>query len=125
MPRTSAEWIGKTDDTPVPARVRLRVLDRYDRQCDTCKRDIRAGDSWTCDHVKPLILGGPNRENNLHPLCAWCHGPKTAGEVQVKSQNYKRARKHAGIKTRRTNRPLIGTIASGWKKHMNGEWARR
>jgi hypothetical protein len=32
MARTLYEWIGKTDDTPVPPRVRLRVLQHFGRR---------------------------------------------------------------------------------------------
>ena len=34
MPRSVPEWVGRTDDTPVPPRVRLRVLERFGRRCD-------------------------------------------------------------------------------------------
>jgi 5-methylcytosine-specific restriction enzyme A len=80
MARTLYEWIGKTDETPVPPRVRLRVLQHFGRRCDHvndgCGRDIRPGDAWSCDHIE-AINGGPNRESNLHPLCEWCNPPKT------------------------------------------------
>lgn len=129
MPRTPPEWIGRTDDTPVPSRVRLRVLNHYGRVCDAtnrgCGRPIHPGDAWSCDHIQALILDGENRESNLHPLCAWCHPPKTAAECAEKSDNYKRALRHAGIKTRPAGRPLPGTVASGWKHRMNGGWERR
>lgn len=128
MPRSTAEWIGRTDDTPVPDRVRLRVLHRFGSTCDAathgCGRDIRPGDTWSCDHIQPLILSGANRESNLHPLCNWCHPVKTADETKTKSENYQRAKRHAGIKSRPW-RPLVGTIASGWKHRMDGRWERR
>jgi len=125
MPRTPKEWIGRTDDTPVPWRVRDRVFTRHGCQCAGCGRPIRPGDAWSCDHKQPLILGGENRETNLHPLCAWCHPIKTAKEVAQKSADYKRRLRHSGIKTRPAGRPLLGTYASGWKKFMNGGWERR
>jgi len=125
MPRTLKEWIGRSDDTPVPPRVRLRVLDAHHRQCAKCTRPIHPGDEVKCDHKQALVLGGENRETNLQPLCDWCHKPKTAAEIGQKSRDYKRRLKHSGIKTRRAGRPLIGTIASGWKHNMNGTWERR
>lgn len=131
MPRTTKEWIGKTPDTPVPARVRLRVLLRFDRRCDPtfgaggCGRTIRPGDAWTCDHAIALINGGENRENNLHPLCAWCDPPKTANDVAEKSKTYHKQLRHAGIKIKPKGRPLPGTIASGVRHRMNGTWELR
>ena len=115
MPRSLAEWIGRSDDTPVPPRVRLRVLERFGRRCDPnlgCGRQLRPGDAWTCDHVVAVINGGPNRESNLHPLCEWCEPPKTEADVHEKSRSYRK-------------RPLPGTFASGWKHRMDGGWERR
>lgn len=125
MSRAVKEWIGRTDDTPIPPRVKLRVLDRFHHRCDGCSRPIRAGDGWACDHAKALINGGENRERNLHPLCAWCHGLKTRADVHEKSRVYVTRRHHAGIKSRTKWRPLPGTIASGWKHRMDGGWERR
>jgi hypothetical protein len=34
MPRSLGEWIGRSDDTPVPPRVRLRAFERFARGCD-------------------------------------------------------------------------------------------
>jgi HNH endonuclease len=31
--------------------------------------------AWTCDHIRAVINGGPNRESNLHSLCEWCESP--------------------------------------------------
>jgi 5-methylcytosine-specific restriction enzyme A len=128
MPRSVSEWIGRTDDTPVPPRVRLRVLDRFGRRCDPrlgCGRPLRPGDAWTCDHIQAVINGGANRESNLHPLCEWCEPLKTAVDMQEKSRSYRKRLRHAGIKVAPKGRPLPGTIASGWKHRMNGGWERR
>lgn len=124
MPRTTEEWIGKTPDTPVPPRVRLRVLTRYQRRCGNCCRFIGPGVKWTCDHRIALINGGRNWERNLWPLCEWCVPEKDAADVHEKSATYRKARKHAGIKMTKW-RPLIGTIASGWKRYLDGRWERR
>jgi 5-methylcytosine-specific restriction protein A len=126
--RSVPEWIGKTDDTPVPPRVRLRVFERFGRCCDPaggCGRAIRPGNAWTCDHVKAIVNGGANRENNLHPLCTWCEPPKTRSDVKLKSDAYRKGLRHAGIKLRPIGRPLMGTVASGWRKRMDGTVERR
>lgn len=129
MPRSTPEWIGRTDDTPIPPRVRLRALDRFGRRCDAsahgCGRAIHPGDEWSCDHIQPPILGGENRESNLHPLCNWCHPIKTREETAEKSAVYEKRLRHAGIKREPAGRPLVGTIASGWKHFMSGGWGRR
>lgn len=111
MPRSLPEWIGATADTPVPPRVRLRVLEKFHWRCDAeahgCGRPIRSVDHWTCDHKKALIKGGENRESNLHPLCEWCDPPKTAADQAEKSYDYRVKARHAGISLRK-GRPLPG-----------------
>ena len=129
MPRSLPEWIGNTDDTHVPPRVKLRVLKLYGRRCDPahggCGRELGPGDAWTCDHIVAIINGGENRERNLHPLCEWCHPPKTGADVAEKSRMYRAQLRHAGIKVRAKGRPLPGTVASGWRKRMDGTVQRR
>lgn len=125
MPRTIPEWIGKTDDEPVPPRVRLRVLLTFNRVCNKCYRVIRPGVEWTCDHKIALINGGENRERNLQPLCDWCNPLKNKADVAEKSAVYDRAASHAGIKRKPKGRPMPGTKLSGWKHKVSGEWVRR
>lgn len=125
MSRSLPEWVGRTDDSPIPPRVRLRVLDRFSRRCDGCGRSIAPGVAWACDHVTALVNGGRNREGNLHPLCAWCHPGKTGADLAEKSKVYDLALRHAGIRLRPRGRPLPGTVASGWRRRMDGRWERR
>lgn len=121
MTRSVKEWIGKTDDTPVPPRVRLRVLGRYEHRCALCGRQIMTGERWVCDHKQAIINGGENRERNLQPICDWCDVKvKTPADVAEKSKIYDKARKHYGIKRKPKGRPLPGTYASNIKKPFNG-----
>lgn len=108
MARSVAEWRGKTDDTPVPPRVRLRVLDRDGHRCQCgCGRPIAAGDKWETDHKVAIINGGANREANLHSLLTVCHLRKTVADVAEKAAVDKIAKKHAGIATK-SRRPIAG-----------------
>ena len=97
MSRSLPEWIGKTDDTPIPPRVRLRVYERYNGICQICQCKIQAGDSWHCDHAKALILGGENRETNIVLAHAKCNGEKANVEKKAKSKIAKTKAKHLGI----------------------------
>ena len=121
MPREVPEWIGETPDTPVPPRVRLRVLLRHNRICaGTCGgRVIRPGDGWTCDHRVALINGGQNREKNLQPLCEWCNPEKNKADIAEKSRVYERGLAHAGIRRKSKGRPMPGTRASGIRIRMD------
>jgi 5-methylcytosine-specific restriction enzyme A len=86
MPRAVAEWIGRTDDTPAPPRVRLRVWDACEGKCHRCRRNIPTGDAWILEHLIALINGGENRERNLCLTCSWCKPIKDAEDVAEKSK---------------------------------------
>jgi hypothetical protein len=116
MARSLPEWIGASDDTPVPPRVRLRVWERFSRCCGNCTRPIAAGDAWECDHRQALINGGENRESNLWPLCRWCVPDKNAADVAEKAANYRARRAHAGVKARAFHRPMACGRRSRWSK---------
>jgi 5-methylcytosine-specific restriction endonuclease McrA len=98
MPRAVPEWIGKHPDQKVPPRVRLRVLERFDRTCYLSSRPIRDGDPWELEHIKPLILGGEHRESNMAPALVEPHKAKTAIEKKIKSKIARTAKRAAGIK---------------------------
>jgi len=102
MSRSTEEWIGKTDDSPIPPRVRLRVFERHGGICYLSGRKIMPADKWECDHVIALINGGENRESNLAPAIASKHREKTASDVAVKSKIARIQAKHLGIKKRST-----------------------
>lgn len=121
--RSVEEWIGKTDDEPVPPRVRLRVFERFDGICRECSLKIR-GRRWICDHRIALINGGENRENNLGPIHEACDKIKTAADVATKSKNNRVKAKHLGI-NKRKGPPMPGSRASSWKRKIGGSWERR
>lgn len=97
MTRTLPEWIGKTADSPVPPRVKLRVFLRYDGRCQCgCNRTIRPGEPWELEDTIALINGGERRESNLKPWLAEHHKEKTRADVAEKSRVYRKAAKHFG-----------------------------
>jgi hypothetical protein len=97
MARTLPEWVGATDDTAVPARVRQRVFDKWLGCCHECSGDIQTGRKWQCDHIVPLIQGGTNREFNLAPICDHCHKIKSAREGTEKAKVAAIRQRHIGI----------------------------
>lgn len=121
--RSNPEWIGKNDDEAPPPRVRLRVYDRCKGRCQgPCHRKLGPADKWQCDHIKPLIAGGENREKNLQCLCEWCHGEKTNGEVGEKSRVAAIRERHLGIK--KSARPFQKP-SPNWVKVSFGVYERR
>ncbi len=117
--RAVPEWIGKTPDTPIPARVRLRVFDKFDGICHWSTRKINVGDIWHVDHVLALCNGGENRESNLAPILAGnVHAKKTYEDVKQKARSDQIRKKHLGIN--KPKRPMPGSRASGLKKRLDG-----
>ena len=119
MSRSTDEWIGKTDDTPIPPRVKLRVFERHHGICHLSGRRIRAGEPWECDHVVALVNGGENRESNLAPALADKHREKTKDDVAEKSRVRRKQSRNLGIK-RKPSRSWGYGKDSKWKMKIGG-----
>lgn len=104
MSRSVKEWVGKTDDEPVPPRVRVRNFLANGGVCCECGVKI-TGKRWVCDHRKSLKNGGENRESNLGPIHEACNKIKTAADVAEKSMVYRKTAKNIGV--RLTSRPKM------------------
>ncbi len=121
--RAVPEWIGKTPDSPIPARVMLRVFDRHRGICQITGRKIMPGDKWDCDHIRAICNGGENREFNLQPAIPKAHRKKTREDVAFKAKSDRIRKKHLGIS--KPKRPMPGSRASGWIKPVHGPARRR
>jgi 5-methylcytosine-specific restriction protein A len=118
MARSTEEWKGKTDDTPVPPRIRLRIFDRFGGTCHISGRKIRPGEAWNLDHVVSIINGGTNSESNLVPVLVDPHKAKTREDVAEKSRVARKRKAHLGLKKKRTItrwRRFDGTIVTASK----------
>ncbi len=98
MSRAVPEWIAKSDDEKIPARVRLRVWERHHGKCHLTGRKIMVGDQWDIDHVVALVNGGEHRESNLAPALRHAHRVKTAADVAEKAAARQRQAKHIGLR---------------------------
>jgi 5-methylcytosine-specific restriction endonuclease McrA len=123
MTRSTPDWIGKTDDAAIPARVRVRVFERDGGICHLSGRRIRAGDLWDVDHIVALVNGGKHCESNLAPALRDKHREKTKADMALKSKNYQVRAKHLGLAPK--GRPMPGSRASGLRKRMDGTVERR
>lgn len=123
MTRSVPEWWGKTDDTPIPDRVRLRVFERHNGICHRVGRKIRVGELWECDHIIALAIGGEHCESNLAPILKDAHKEKTREDVALKAKIYRKKAAHLGLKKSRN--PMMGSKASGWKRKMDGTVVKR
>lgn len=97
MPRAVKEWIGKTPDSPIPPRVKLRILRRHDHICALSKVRIPVGETPEFDHIKPLRDDGEHRESNLQPVRSKEHKLKTAREAAERANADRIQRKAYGL----------------------------
>lgn len=125
MPRSVDEWVGNNDDTPIPARVKDRLLTMANGHCQRCGTTLR-GQGKIFDHKTALINWLPtndkphgNRESNIWVIgekC--CNKAKTALDVKIKSIAAKKRKSLNGLKS--TRNPVPGSKASRFKKRMDG-----
>jgi 5-methylcytosine-specific restriction protein A len=102
MSRKINEWIGDTDDSAIPPRVKIRVFIRDGKKCCICTFPIVGKLRPAYDHTIAIINGGENREKNLQLLCVPCHAEKTGNDVAIKSKTARIQKKHFGLKKPRT-----------------------
>lgn len=95
MPRSTKEWVGKTDNHMPPATVRQRILDRENRTCHVCGGAIDKP-GWHADHVPPLKDGGENRESMIKPAHDICHRRLTAQQAIERAPIERKKMKHSG-----------------------------
>lgn len=107
-------WVGKSDDTPAPPRVRLRVYDRELTKCHKCRRDIGPAEKWTLEHRIAISSGGRNAEDNLCCTCSWCLPIKNAVDAAIKKKIAKIKARHIGVKkkSRWPKRPMGGYVSN-------------
>ena len=117
MARSLPEWIGNTDDTPPPTRVKDRLCAKQKDLCAKCGCPLTTAQ---CDHIIPLILGGKNRETNLQMLCVACHVGKTRLDVKLKSKVASVRKKRLGLKKKSALSPEV----RGIRKRMSGKIER-
>ena len=121
--RSNNEWIGKTPDSKIPPRVRLRVFEAHNGLCHLTGRKIMPGDKWDMDHVQALCNGGEHRESNLAPALRDAHRNKTAEDVKLRAKDDRIRKKHLGIYESKSEIP--GSKKSRWKRKINGQVVRR
>jgi 5-methylcytosine-specific restriction enzyme A len=96
MPRTVPEWIGKTLNATIPARVKLRIFDAQGGKCAITGARLVVG-KFQFDHTIALINGGQNRESNIQCIATAAHKPKTKDDVAEKAKLATKRGKGLGI----------------------------
>lgn len=120
MTRAIREWIGKTDDTRIPPRVKARIIVAQEGVC-ACGCGMKlgiAGERIEFDHRVALINGGENRESNIQALRRPCHQAKTRSDVAEKANVARIRKKHLGLHEPKTRLP--GSRGTRWKRKIDG-----
>lgn len=101
---------------------RAKVFEDARGLCHICRQKI-FGKGWEAEHVIPLALGGADDESNLRPAHTDCHGKKTKADNARWTKAKRTRAKHIGAY--RSQSPMMGSKASGWRKPFNGHAERR
>lgn len=87
---------------------RLKLFEKHKGICALCKSEIKSGDKWLVEHLRPLALGGTNDEDNLAPVHATCAYDKTHGKDGDLARAAKAKRsKMAALGIKKENVPKI------------------
>jgi 5-methylcytosine-specific restriction protein A len=122
--RTNDEWMAiENPNLMPPARVRLRIFEKFGGVCQLTGRKIMPGEGWDLDHITPLEDGGENRESNLHPVLRAAHREKTARENSQRAKERRKREKFLGIE--RPKAKLPGSKDSKFKRTIGGRTVLR
>ena len=98
--RNRPEWIGKTKDSPIPPRVKMRIIERQNNKCALTGRLFTPADTIEFDHKVDIWLHGEHRENNLRAVLKEAHARKTRAQAPIKAKVMRTCKKHLGINRR-------------------------
>lgn len=117
--RSTPEWEGASSEAAIPPRVKVRIVERYNKRCAECGQPLGGRNGCEIDHIVALANGGAHRESNLRPLCIDCHKPKTAADRKVKAKGDRIIKRH--FLGKKAKNPLPFGRRSKWKKKITGE----
>lgn len=94
-----------TPRKPLTPTQRLKLFEAHKGICALCGREIRAGEPWIDEHIRPLGLGGTNDLDNRTPVHVACAQAKTRNEDMPRITKAKRQKMAAlGIKRERVKK---------------------
>lgn len=71
--------VGTTPRKPLTPTQRLKLFEKHRGICALCQKEIRPGEKWIDEHLRPLGLGGSNDDDNRAPVHVGCAEAKTHG----------------------------------------------
>lgn len=100
-----------------------RIFMAHKGVCHICGNQIRDGERWDVEHLRPLWDGGTDDDANLAPAHNACHKGKTAEEAKQRSERNRAITKSFTGRKKRSTFP--GSKASKWKRKIDGTVERR
>ena len=93
------DHLATTKRTRLSPRQRLKLFEEHAGCCKLCGLKIVPGETWICEHGRPLGLSGTNEWDNLYPVHKRCADAKTWDEDLPRIAKAKRQKQaHLGIK---------------------------
>jgi hypothetical protein len=77
---------------------RLKLFEAHKGICVLCSKEIRAGEKWIDEHIRPLALGGTNDLENRRPVHVACAEIKTPNDLSQIAKAKRQKRAGLGIK---------------------------
>ena len=104
-------------------KTKLAAYMRANGHCEQCGSRLQVG-RFRYDHISPDYFSKDNSLENCMVICTIvCDPPKTARDQAIIAKS-KRIQDKA-IGALKSNRPMPGSRASGWRKRMDGTVERR
>lgn len=101
-----------------PAR-RLKIWERHKGICCLCERTIDgARDRWYVEHLRALVLGGPDEDDNCAPAHYACKPEKDAADIAAATKAKHVKERHVGA--HQPKRPMPFGRFSKFKRKMDG-----
>ena len=89
----TSPWSHEKRGSMTPQR-RARIFLAHHSRCYKCTRKLGPSDDWDLDHILALENGGKDEDENLAPICDWCHESKTGDDHGLAGHGRRMATKH-------------------------------
>lgn len=116
--------MGTTQRRGMSPQRRLRIWERHKGACCLCHRKIDgARERWIVEHIRALLLGGADHDDNCAPAHASCATAKTRADVALGAKAKRVKQRHLGMLTTKT--PMPHGRNSPTKRKMDGSVVAR
>jgi len=89
----TSPWSHEKRGSMTPQR-RARIFTARGGKCYRCERKLRPGDDYDIDHILALENGGTDEDDNLAPICDWCHEVKSGDDHGLAGHGRRMATRH-------------------------------